>query len=206
MKRFILRGSLLCALSVLSSMTAFSSSDITIRFIDKNGAPILRARNTLDDVIHLMGTGSKASVTVSATGLTQDINLSVGPGFEVTPKTIPAGTETADVIISHTSTLLHTESQLILRSGDLRTYVNIIAEGTPLPCKDISSLGSVFDGSAVESQSFDAAALSDAGYTIEIKARTDDPSKSVLPYAVTASGLGFKSYIRSTSMGLMNGK
>ncbi|MBR4535003.1 MAG: hypothetical protein IKO85_10800, partial [Bacteroidaceae bacterium] len=44
------------------------------------------------------------------------------------------------------------------------------------------------------------------GYTIEIKARTDDVSKSVLPYAVTSDGLGFKSYVRSTSMGLMNGK
>ncbi|MBO4802400.1 MAG: hypothetical protein J5545_11160, partial [Bacteroidaceae bacterium] len=212
MKRFFLRELLLCTVLVLSGSTATAaSSDITIRFVDDNGASLLRANNTLKDIIRLNGTGSESVVTVSATGLTQDISLRVGPGFEVTPTTIPAGTEAATVTVRYTSTLQHTESQLILRSGDIRTYVNIIGKGTPLPVKDITATGQVFDGSAVESQpvesqAFDAAALSDAGYTIEIKARTDDPSKSVLPYAVTPSGLGFKSYIRSTALGLMNGK
>ncbi|MBR1787868.1 MAG: hypothetical protein IJ762_01570, partial [Bacteroidaceae bacterium] len=187
---------------------------LVVRFVDASGAPILRASSTLPEVIRIHGTGAEATVTVSATGLSEDISLRVGSGFEVSPTTIKAGTESTKVTVRHLSTLRHAESRLILRSGDIRTYVNIIAEGTPLPSKDISSLpttassasGQVFGGSSAESASFPASALSDKGYTIEIKAKTDDPSKSVLPYAVTSDGLGFKSYVRSTSMGLMNGK
>ena len=214
MKRFSIRGLLLGTAWVLSTSAVFSYSallsesddEFVIRFVDAKGAPIHRASSTLPEVIRLNGTGAEADVTVSATGLTEDISLRVGPGLEVTPTTISAGTPSTKVTVRNVSTLRHTESRLILRSGDIRTYVNIVAEGTPLPSKDISSLATVFDGASVESQSFDASSLSSQGYTIEIKARTDDPSKSVLPYAVTSDGLGFKSYIRSTSMGLMNGK
>ena len=219
MKSFLLRKLLLGATLTLgssflptSSMCGASLWDksddgLIIRFVDSSGAPILRASSTLPEVIRLHGTGAETVVTVSATGLTEDISLRVGAGFEVSPTFIKAGTESAQVTIRHISTLKHAESRLILRSGDIRTYVNIVAEGTPLPCKNISgSPVGVFDGTAVESQTFDASALSDKGYTIEIKARTDEPSKSVLPYAVTSSGLGFKSYVRSTSMGLMNSK
>ena len=84
--------------------------------------------------------------------------------------------------------------------------MRLTAYGDALPVKDISADAQKYEGAIVASQSFDPSALSDKGYTIEIKARTDDASKSVLPYAVTADGLGFKSYIRSTTMGLMNGQ
>ncbi|MBP3828784.1 MAG: hypothetical protein ILA06_00560, partial [Bacteroidaceae bacterium] len=214
MKRRVLQHLLCCTTLLVCSQAIFASPQmkddngegIVVRFVDAHGAPIRRASQTLPEVIRLKGTGSEATVTVSATGLTEDISLRVGPGFEVTPTTISAGTESTPVVVRCTTTRSHVESQLILRSGDIRTYVDIEAEGTPLPSKDISSQGTAFDGSAVESQTFDASALSDKGYTIEIKARTDDPSKSVLPYAVTSDGLGFKGYVRSTSMGLMNSK
>ncbi len=214
MKRRFLPHLLCCITLFVCSQTLYSSphpnddngENIVVRFVDAHGAPIRRASQTLPEVIRLNGTGSEATVTVVATGLTEDISLRVGSGFEVSPTTIAAGTESTAVVVRCTSTLCHVESQLILRSGDIRTYVNIIAEGTPLPIKDISSQGTAFDGSAVESQTFDASALSDKGYTIEIKARTDDPSKSVWPYAVTSDGLGFKGYVRSSSMGLMNSK
>ena len=214
MKRRFLPHLLCCITLLVCSQTLYSSpqmnddngENIVVRFIDSHGAPIRRASQTLPEVIRLNGTGSEATVTVVATGLSEDISLRVGSGFEVTPTTIAAGTESTAVVVRCTSTLRHAESQLILRSGDIRTYVNIIAEGTPLPVKDISSQGTAFDGSPVESQTFDASDLTDKGYTIEIKARTDDPSKSVWPYAVTSGGLGFKGYVRSSSMGLMNSK
>ncbi len=187
-------------------VAASTAEDIVVSFVDANGTPIRKASRTLPEVIRLQGTGAEATVTVSATGLTEDITLRVGPGFEVAPTTIKAGTETAPVTVRYTSTRLHTESQLILRSGDIRTYVNIVAEGTALPSKDISA-NPIYKGKEGDaSQTFSAEALGDDGYTIEIKARTDDEAKSVLPYAVTASGLGFKGYVRSTSMGLMNSK
>ena len=212
MKRLLSHLFLLSTIWVLGNHGAFSATfpssaadhQLVIRFVDANGALVRKASTTLPEVIRLKETGAEETVTVVATGLTEDISLQVGPGFEVTPTMIKAGTESTQVTVRYVSTLRHTEGKLILRSGDIRTYVNIVAEGTPLPVKDISTAGHVFDGSAVESQMFNAESLSDAGYTIEIKARTDDASKSVLPYAVTSSGLGFKSYVRSTSMGLLN--
>ena len=211
----LLRRLLLCMTLVQGVSFAYSpfslcmASDdgLVIRYVDEKGAPIRRASTTLPDVIRLHGTGAEATVTVSAVGLTEDISLRVGSGFEVTPATIKAGTEQAQVTVRHLSSRSHVEGRLILRSGDIRTYVSIVAEGTPLEVKDIASEGVVFDGRTVENGEFDASGLtSEKGYTIEIKARTDDVSKSVLPYAVTSDGLGFKSYVRSTSMGLMNGK
>ncbi|MBR1666478.1 MAG: hypothetical protein IJ699_09720, partial [Bacteroidaceae bacterium] len=170
MKSFLLRGLLLNACLTLSCLFAFTSflqgavmrdkadDGLVVRFVDDSGAPILRASSTLPEVIRLHGTGAEATVTVSATGLSEDISLRVGSGFEVSPTTIKAGTESTKVTVRHLSTLRHAESRLILRSGDIRTYVNIIAEGTPLPSKDISSLpttassasGQVFGGSSAE--------------------------------------------------------
>ena len=188
------------------SLSDFADDGLIIRFVDAKGGPIHRANTTLPDVIRLQGTGAEATITVSTTGLTEDVTLRVESGFEVSPTMIPAATESAQVTVRYVSTRSHTTGRLILRSGDIRTYIKIEAEGTPLPVKDISSLGHSFGGEAVESQSFDASGLGDQGYTIELKARTDDPAKTVLPYAVTSSGLGFKSYIRSTTMGLLNSR
>ncbi|MCR5780933.1 MAG: hypothetical protein K6G70_10390, partial [Bacteroidaceae bacterium] len=136
---------------------------MTVSFMDENGAPRLHAARTMDETIRLNGTDAEAVITVSAIGLSQDITLRVSPGFTVTPTTIPAGTEATSVRIRNISYLRHNEGQLIVRSGDIRTYVNIIAKGTTLPEKSLLTANgdnpatvTVFDGSAVESQSFDA--------------------------------------------------
>ncbi|MBO4613382.1 MAG: hypothetical protein J5671_09500, partial [Bacteroidaceae bacterium] len=57
-----------------------------------------------------------------------------------------------------------------------------------------------------DSQTFDASELTEKGYTVEIKAKADNAAKQVLPYAVTNGGLGFKSYIKDTSMGMLNSR
>ena len=183
-------------------------ADIAYFAIDPSGAyaPAFASLATSTDELIINGTGASQTFTVSAANLTGDISVTATHGFEVSPATLPAGAQNATVTVKHLTSLIENTGRIILRSGDLRKEVKITAYGTPLPVKDITATGQVFDGSAVESQAFSAESLSDTGYTIEIKARTDDPSKSVLPYAVTPSGLGFKSYIRSTAMGLMNGK
>ena len=110
MKTLLQQGFLLGITWMLGSQLAFATTPpstaddgLVIRYVDAKGAPILRANTTLPDVIRLNGTGAEAIITVSATGLTQDITLRVGPGFEVTPATIAAGTEAAKVTVRHTS-------------------------------------------------------------------------------------------------------
>ncbi|MBQ7684385.1 MAG: hypothetical protein IJT48_07830, partial [Bacteroidaceae bacterium] len=190
-------------------------ADVEYFAIDPTGAyaPAFATLETSADELVIDGTNVSESFTVNAENLIGDISVSATHGFTVSPTVIKAGTKQATVRVKHTTTLIRNTGRVILRSGDKRKEVSLTAYGTPLEVKDISSLptstasasGQVFNGADVEGASFDAGALGDGGYTIEIKARTDESSKSVQPYAVTASGLGFKSYVRSTSMGLMNG-
>ena len=183
-------------------------ADIDYFAFDGSGAyaPAFAKMTTSEDSLFIKGTGASKSFTVSAENLMGDISVTATHGFAVTPTVIKAGTKQATVRVTHLTSLIENTGRIILRSGDVRKEVKLTAYGDALPVKDLSAAGHKFDGSVVVSQSFDAESLTDNGYTIEIKARTDDAAKSVLPYAVTESGLGFKSYVRSTSMGLMNSK
>ena len=205
MKReFITKSALLCLMMAMSSLPIFAQGAITIRFVDEMGAPLRKASATLPEVIRLDGTGASTTIAVVTTGLTEDIQVSVTSGFSVTPETIQAGEERAEVTITHLSTKNLTTGRLILRSGDIRTYMNIEAKGTVLPMKDLSQNPVYKGGEGAESRSFDASSLTESGYTIELRARTDSGDKQVLPYAVTEGGLGFKGYVKSSSMGLKN--
>ena len=205
-KDFFMRSLLLGLMIVFGSLSAFAQEAITIRFVDEAGAPLRKASATLPEKIRLDGTNQSATVTVVTTGLTEDIKVSVTSGFSVTPESIKAGAEETEVTITNLSSRNLTTGKLILRSGDIRTYVNIVANGTPLPQKDLSQ-NPIYKGKADdESKSFDASLLTDNGYTIEVRAKTDDASKQILPYAVTAGGLGFKGYVKSTTMGMKNSK
>ena len=205
-KDFFMRSLLLGLMIVFGSLSAFAQEAITIRFVDEAGAPLRKAGATLPEKIRLDGTNQSATVTVVTTGLTEDIKVSVTSGFSVTPESIKAGAEETEVTVTNLSSRNLTTGKLILRSGDIRTYVNIVANGTPLPQKDLSQ-NPIYKGKADdESKSFDASSLTDNGYTIEVRAKTDDASKQILPYAVTAGGLGFKGYVKSTTMGMKNSK
>ena len=205
MKReFITKSMLLCLMMVMSSLSMSAQEPITIRFVDDMGAPLRKASATLPEVIRLDGTGASTTIAVVTNGLTEDIKVSVTSGFSVTPEAIQAGVERAEVTITHLSTKNFTTGRLILRSGDIRTYVNIEAKGTVLQQKDLSQ-NPIYTGKEHDdSHSFDASTLTEKGYTVEIKARTENSAQQLLPYAVTGGGLGFKGYVKDTSMGLKN--
>ena len=213
MKRFTLTKRLCCVMLLcIGTFATWAQADnLVIRFADASGAPIRRASATLPEKFRLEGTGAEASATIVPTGLAEDISVSVTSGFSVTPEIIKADAGETQITVKNLSTRATTTGKLILRSGDIRTYVEIEAHGTPLPVKDLSKPGgkdysfTALSGDIPESQEFDADALSDNGFTLELRAKTDDGT-SVLPYAVTSGGLGFKSYIRSSSIGMMNSK
>ena len=123
----------------------------------------------------------------------------------MSPSVLPAGTSTANITVTHLTTLSRKEGKVILRSGDMRAYVDLVGHGTSLEVKDISG-SPVYSGGGSEGMDFDASPLdASKGYTIEIKARTDDAGDMVYPYALTADGIGFKSYIGSSTLGMYNG-
>ena len=183
-------------------------ADVEYFSYDASGAyaPLFAKLETSEDELNINGTFAYKYFTVSAENLTSDIMVSATHGFAVSPTTIKAGTKEATVKVTNLTTLNTNTGKVILRSGDMRAYIKLIGKGTALEVKDLSE-NPIYTGKADDdSQSFDANSLTENGYTIEIKAKTDNASKQVLPYAVTRKGLGFKSYIKDTSMGMKNSR
>ena len=186
------------------SWAAHPGDAITVRFAASNGAPARSASSTVSDIVTLNGTGETATILVEAKGLEQDIKLTATTGFSVTPTIIKAGSDPTKVTVSLTSTRNLQEGKLILRSGDMRTYVTLKGTGTPLAVKDIAANPAYTGGSDTE-MTFKGFQPGDNGYTVEVKAKTAASGSTLNAYAVTADKAGFDSYIGSESLGLLNG-
>ncbi|MCD8302457.1 MAG: hypothetical protein LUC44_05500, partial [Prevotellaceae bacterium] len=89
--------------------------------------------------VEIKGTGESRYLPVTLEGLTQDVTVTTTTGFSVSPTVISADEEEAEVTVTLTSSLAYTTGQLILRSGDMRCYVDLIGRGTPLETKDLSA-------------------------------------------------------------------
>ena len=179
-------------------------SSLVVKFAAKNGALARGATSTMPEILKLNGTGATATVFVEAMGLEQDVQVSVTTGFSVTPSVIKAGTESAEITVTNTSTRNNNEGKLILRSGDVRTYVNLSSTGTPLPVRDISA-NPAYSGGTDALKTFAGFTPGSNGYTVEFKVRADDASKEFFPFAVSADKVGFKGYVKSESIGMYNG-
>ena len=109
--------------------------------------------------------------------------------------------------ITLNSTLPVTKGRIILRSGDIRAYVNVTGYGTPLEEKNLSQ-NPVYPGG--DDESFvkgkeDGFTPGENGYTVEFRVKTDNLNKVFEAFAVTPEGAGFKAYVNSTSVGLYDG-
>ena len=186
-----------------SSVNDDGTTSMVVKFAAKNGAA-RSATSTMPGKLLLNGTGAKATVFVETTGLEQDVQVAVTSGFSVTPAVIKAGTESVEVTVTNTSTRNQAEGKLILRSGDIRTYVSLLGIGSPLPVKDISA-NAVYGGGTDDAKTYTDFVPGKDGYTVEFKVKTDDASKEFYPFAVSDNKVGFKGYVKSESIGLYNG-
>ncbi len=155
------------------------------------------------DRMTIDGTGATGRLTVSTASLTQDVKVTVTHGFSVSPATIPAGTKSAEIVVTNLSNLASNTGKLILRSGDVRYYVELTGLGDPLETKSLSENPIYAGGTDVE-KTYTEFAPGANGYTVEFRVKTDDAAKNFYPFAVSDKGVGFKSYIGSTKMGMYN--
>ncbi len=209
MKNFFFRRALFVLLmsgSCLGSALWADSSGglVTVRFAAPNGAPSESATAAVPGIVTLDGTGASATILVEAAGLEQDVKLTATAGFEVTPTLIKAGTEPTQVTVTYVSSLNQQDGKVILRSGDMRTYVILKGIGTPLAVKDISA-NPAYAGGTDKEKTFDGFQPGANGYTVEVKAKTSGSGSTLNLFAVAADKAGFESYIGSESLGLLNG-
>ncbi|MBP8777270.1 MAG: carbohydrate binding domain-containing protein, partial [Bacteroidaceae bacterium] len=153
--------------------------------------------------MYIKGTNSFESLTVNGANLKQDISITATSGLQVSPTVIAAGSGSTEVKVTLTSTMAETNGQIILRSGDVRTYVKVVGYGTPLEKKDLSQ-NPVYAGGDDEEMTFDGFSPTEKGYTLEFKAKTDNANKKFYPYAVSKEAVGFKGYVTSEGLGLYN--
>ncbi|MCM1313692.1 MAG: hypothetical protein NC206_04915, partial [Bacteroides sp.] len=180
-------------------------ADIAYFSFDNTGAyaPAMASLSTSVDSLTIAGTGNSGTFTVDASQLAGDIQISATSGLAVYPVKLTAGAKNAKVRVTNLTTLAHNSGKVILRSGDMRAYVNVGTLGTELEQKDLSQ-NPVYAGGADEEMSFDGFNPGENGYTVEFRAKVDDLSKEFMPFAVTEEGVGFKGYVTSSSLGFYN--
>ena len=183
-----------------------NGADIAYFTYDTTGAyaPAFASLTASADSLVIDGTGNSATFTIHAENLVSDIKVSATHGFAVSPTTIKADGGDQKLTVVNTTTLAENTGKIILRSGDLRTYVDVRSFGSALDVKDISQ-NPVYTGGDDMNKTFEGFAPGTDGFTVEVRAKVDDPSMELAPFAVTADKVGFQSYINSTSMGMLNG-
>src|SRR5574344_1809978 len=201
-----------CMLTFLSmtQMTAFATTPIP--YHDTGGAfvvkmaPLKASRSAASEsnTMELNGTNASENFSVDASGLISDITVTATAGFSVTPSVMKAGSENTVVKVTNTTTLRRNTGKVILRSGDIRSYVNVIGLGTPLEQKDLSG-SPLYTANNEDEKAFSNFAPDAAkGYTVEFKVKTDSTKKVFYPYAIAANGAGFKGFVGAESMGVYN--
>ncbi|MBR4366445.1 MAG: hypothetical protein IKP43_06670, partial [Bacteroidaceae bacterium] len=183
-----------------------SGADIEYFAFDNTGAyaPLFATLEASTDTLRFTATGEEQEVTVNFENLVGDISVSATSGFTATPSVIAAGTGSATIKVSNDTYRRKNAGQLILRSGDKRTYVQLRSRGSDLEQKDIAA-NKIYTGGTDESKTFEGFAPGKNGYTVEARVKVDDASKNFYPFATTADGVGFKGYVNATGIGLYNG-
>lgn len=149
----------------------------------------------------IKGTDKTASFTVNPKSLGEDIIIRVPEYFEASPSMIPAGTQKQTVTVRYTGTNAHKDGCLILKSGETKSYVHLVGEGTPIPVKNeltkVSTDGEDFKKSFTPGKN---------GYTYEIRLASNEDGFEFVPYFVDANGSGLKLYIDDSSFGYINAR
>ena len=91
-------------------------------------------------LLTINGTNASSSFIVNSEALLgKEITITAPNGFTVTPTVIAANSGKQKVKVTLNSTKRLTEGKIILRSGDVRSYLKVKGYGTALPVKDIAA-------------------------------------------------------------------
>ena len=179
------------------------SAEMEYFTFDNTGAyaPLTAEIATSLDSLKIDGTGITKTFKVNTSNLISDVTVSCTHGLKVTPEVIPMGSGDVTVSVTNLTTLKKNVGSVILRSADIRKYVYVETVGTELEQKDLSQ-NPVYTGGTDESMTFDGFDPGENGYTVEFKAKIDEATMCVYPFAVSDAGVGFKGYVDSSGMGL----
>lgn len=177
---------------------------------EKKMEPLEYGNRKAIQTLVINGTDQTAVFTVDALNLEADqpISLKATAGFSVSPETLPADTKKAKVMVRLNSSKPESKGQVIIRSGDIRYYLNVVGYGSSLTPKDLSKKPIYKGGndSKFEKTVNDGFKPTGNGFTIEFRVKTDDSGMEFCPYAVNENGVGFKGFVTNKGLGLYSEK
>ncbi len=196
---------------VLDQKTGFDSNGASVEYFtyDVTGAyaPLTPVLEPAESAVVIDGAGSSKTVKVNIANLisADKVQVSATTGFSVFP-TVLDPSKDGEIRITLNSTLPETSGKVILRSGDLRTYIDLTGYAADLEQKDLKE-GAAFAGTE---KSFTAGAAEgftagQDGYTIEFRAKLNNSMSTLDAYAVTTDGAAFQAYVDPEALGLYNG-
>ena len=152
----------------------------------------------------ISGTGKSATFSVTPQNLGEEITLKATKGFQVSPAVILPGTAKQTVTVKNLSSEAAHDGLVILKSGNNKTYVHVVGNGTPLAVKQTLPKTDMANKSAdAGSNKFTAG---NNGYTLEFKLASNDDGYSFCPYVVDANGNGLKLYVGDSEFGYFNAR
>ena len=196
----------------LENLIGFNKSGAEVEYFtyDTTGAyapatPVIEPETTF---VELDGAGSYKDVAISVADLNtkESITVSATAGFSVYPAKINP-TKGGKVRITLNSTLPYTSGKVILRSGDLRSYIDLAGYCDGLEEKDIKNAPVYAGGTdaAFYQAAADGFTPGKDGYTVEFRMKLNSRNNEFNAFAVTEDDAAFKAYVGAEEMGLYNG-
>ncbi|MGB3108237.1 hypothetical protein [Sphingobacterium siyangense] len=205
MNKRILTFGAIALLSTINYVSAQEKNDEKAKQEQNQGKTIGKDYPTLV----LNGADDKRVISVSLKDLdpNQDVTIVTPAGFSVNPSRIPAGTKDAKITLSLLSSKKKTEGVLAFRSGDKRTFINLIGKAENLPTKDLST-SPVYKGNdkSFLKKAVEGFKPTEKGYTVEFKVKSKDVGSEFFPYVVNGKGIGFKAFVNGDGTGLYSSK
>ncbi len=196
----------------LDQKVGFASAGAKVEYFtyDITGAyaPVTPVLAPAESAVVLEGVGSSKDINVKIANLVSadKVSVSATTGFSVSPSTLDADKDGV-VRVTLNSTLAETSGKLIIRSGDMRAYVDLTGYAAALEEKDIKENAIVKDDAASNFSHDKAAGFTagENGYTVEFRVKVSKNTDLFDAFAVAGENAAFKAYVEAEGIGLYNG-
>jgi len=149
----------------------------------------------------IRGTGTTVTLNVDTRMLNGDeVSVKVSKGFDASQQILSANRRTSlkVTLTSHCDSL---SGELVLRCGDMRSYVRLTGYGSPLPVKKMNIPKTL----SVMPPSFDQSFSSGKnGYTLEFRLKSMKEGDEFRPWFVDSQGNGFQTVITDRLIALQS--
>ncbi|MDE6134904.1 MAG: hypothetical protein K2F79_04955, partial [Muribaculaceae bacterium] len=197
---------------VLDQKVGFARNGATVEYFtyDATGAyaPVAPVLEPEQSAVVIEGAGQSKRIKINIANLVSvdKVQVSATAGFSVMPEVL-SPSKNGEIMVTLNSTLPQTDGKIILRAGDIRSYISLTGYADELEARDIKESPAYAGGSDNEfvNRTSDGFTAGENGYTVEFRVKVDKAADAFSAYAVTPGQGAFKAYVEPSAMGVFNG-